>query len=602
MRIFVNNKLSAIKEGSTFEYVQENRLFTEAEGYSLEIEFPLRGCLQNQQIFGLLNLVNATLPKYPYQCIIEDVGFRKVGQLTITAVNDICVKAQFLEGASAANYAASSLDTTYINEVRVLTAAERTNPPAAPVLSCTTRSPKLLTLPWVNNYSGNMQNRPVNAATPNEWWEPSDGDISNGIPAQSISYQIMMSDYLARLASASGIPIDVSALDEKWKQLVIANACPGAWHLDDICYALPHWTVREFLDELALFTGGVFIYDFTSGTATYRSVKQLLEADPIDLDRVVDAYEMEVSDDAAKNYAGAVSLKYADCGHRMWKYYDCQWLIDYALRTGQYVYGDENTIKSICQQGEGDYVIQDEAYWRDAESPSESYRRAVDLTKMVINKSTGRAWIVTSFKTTQGTFRYSRKGTNKKGTVTYTRYYDIRYRELNRFRPAQSDATEVKELRIVPVWLDDTEAGQVVFLDHGEFGDDSGTEELPLNAMLSSGEQSPDSEFLDKLYVGFIPGYGTPRGDDHAPASGQYKRLTNHGLERTDIDRKINESFPTVNPNRKYKIKFLSKTIPDVNGIFLIRGRRFLCSQLSTTFTTDGRSELVKGEFFVIDD
>ena len=40
MNIYVNNKLAALKKGTSFEYVSENRLFSGSDGYTLTITFP----------------------------------------------------------------------------------------------------------------------------------------------------------------------------------------------------------------------------------------------------------------------------------------------------------------------------------------------------------------------------------------------------------------------------------------------------------------------------------------------------------------------------------------------------------------------------------
>ena len=42
MHIYVNNKMAALKKGTSFEYVSENRLFSGSDGYTLTITFPLR--------------------------------------------------------------------------------------------------------------------------------------------------------------------------------------------------------------------------------------------------------------------------------------------------------------------------------------------------------------------------------------------------------------------------------------------------------------------------------------------------------------------------------------------------------------------------------
>lgn len=51
MEIIINGKKAWLKEGSSFEYVADNHLFSGSDSYSLTITFPLRGCAQNLAIF-----------------------------------------------------------------------------------------------------------------------------------------------------------------------------------------------------------------------------------------------------------------------------------------------------------------------------------------------------------------------------------------------------------------------------------------------------------------------------------------------------------------------------------------------------------------------
>ena len=50
----IDCKQAALKKGSSIEYVSENRAFTDADDYSMEIELPLADCPQNIAIFGLI--------------------------------------------------------------------------------------------------------------------------------------------------------------------------------------------------------------------------------------------------------------------------------------------------------------------------------------------------------------------------------------------------------------------------------------------------------------------------------------------------------------------------------------------------------------------
>ena len=60
MQIIVNGRTAFLKENTSFEFVEENRLFSGSDGYSLTITFPLRGCSQNLAIFVLRTVLNVS--------------------------------------------------------------------------------------------------------------------------------------------------------------------------------------------------------------------------------------------------------------------------------------------------------------------------------------------------------------------------------------------------------------------------------------------------------------------------------------------------------------------------------------------------------------
>ena len=98
MRITINGMVAAIKENTSFEFVEENRLFSGSDGYSLAISFPLRGCMQNLAIFGHINRSDVAANKAVFDCTIRDRSFVKHGSIVITEINEAEVKTQFLEG------------------------------------------------------------------------------------------------------------------------------------------------------------------------------------------------------------------------------------------------------------------------------------------------------------------------------------------------------------------------------------------------------------------------------------------------------------------------------------------------------------------------
>lgn len=54
--------------------------------------------------------------------------------------------------------------------------------------------------------------------------------------------------------------------------------------------------------------------------------------------------------------------------------------------------------------------------------------------------------------------------------------------------------------------------------------------------------------------------------------------------------------------NKKYKFQFLAKDVPNVRSLFIIHGQRYICEKITANFTENGMSELMKGEFWLVED
>ena len=75
MKIIVDGKQAVMKEGSSFEYHSENPLFTEAEDYSFDIEFPMKDCPENILIFGALHVKGVDISTVTFPCEIITASF-----------------------------------------------------------------------------------------------------------------------------------------------------------------------------------------------------------------------------------------------------------------------------------------------------------------------------------------------------------------------------------------------------------------------------------------------------------------------------------------------------------------------------------------------
>ena len=63
-------------------------------------------------------------------------------------------------------------------------------------------------------------------------------------------------------------------------------------------------------------------------------------------------------------------------------------------------------------------------------------------------------------------------------------------------------------------------------------------------------------------------------------------------------DAPLQTQLPQIEAKKKFKFSWLSSEIPNARAIFYIRGKRYLCEKITATFTENGMSQLLKGEFY----
>ena len=87
MILTINGKQAALKKGSSIEYVSENRIFTDADDYSMEIELPLADCPQNLDIFGMITRKDVDAGDIFFDAVLQDTNFFKRGAVVIPPVS-----------------------------------------------------------------------------------------------------------------------------------------------------------------------------------------------------------------------------------------------------------------------------------------------------------------------------------------------------------------------------------------------------------------------------------------------------------------------------------------------------------------------------------
>ena len=615
MEIRINGKIAMLKKGTSFEFVAENRLFSGSDGYTLSITFPLRHCRNNLDIFGHINRADVIAGKVIFDCEIRDRNFYKFGSITITEINDAEVKTQFLEGRSEQNFDVT-FDDVFINELDLGSPTETNDSTPEKAWDPHLQGMKCVALPWVNDYSGNIQN--LADFHPEE--RNPDGTLKShsyyswNADCRGRSWQPYLLYITKKICEAVGYSADFSKWEEKeeYKYLLVCNTLPYAWDTAGFARALPHWTVAEFFEKLELFLGGEFTIDHRGKSVEFAFTDAtLLATEPVQLDKVVDEHTVEVTvDDDKCEYQEAKNLVYKECDHEMWKFYSCDWFIK-AWQEGAVRYATMRELLSANR-------------WLASWNGSTS--RGSNRDKLLYAEDVDAYFIVRSLSKTL---------VEKRDGWMPNRYqYKMELRPVNLFGGRivddSKDADEV-EIEFVPAWVDETEDkyGRCLFLSFSGYdeNDSTGTswsrdpyqrkEEIDNTLYqpfafqsLAGGERNKKAEYYDRIYVGWWDGAQMPNGklphpyvEDIEIAEDWSNFINIHfslRINHTTLNRR--RTVHSINTRQKSTFKFLSDNIPNPRAVFFIKGKKYLCEKMTATFTENGMSQLIKGVFYPIVD
>ena len=615
MQILINNQLAAIKQGSSFDFVAENRYFSGADSYTLAITFPLKDCPQNLAIFGHINRKDVVAQHILFDCEIRDKAFVIYGSITITEISETEVKCQFLEGKSVQNYDVT-FDEVYINELELgYPDTNRDNTPCQYPYSHDKDNCDWLALPWVNNNTGNIQNK----------WKAHHTLWADRV--QGLSFQPYMIYLVKKILDSIGFTYDLATweLHPKWRYLLCCNTLPYAWNLRNWARALPHWTITELLEQLELLMNCEFDVDLSAKKVTMKfSSELMLFAGDVAIDNVVDEFSETIVNTSDNKYKALLPLKYADCSHRMWKYMSCPKAI----------------AKIMAMHAMYTRVTFDTAI--EMTSRFSSY---ITEPMNIISINFDRLYHINDVDMDFAMRIYKREAVPLPDHSDYDYRMWVVWQALNQFGPTNPEATDSQELKIVPAWLDEVinENKGVkrlcIFLDCPDMqindgqNDDEDTSYDPeankeqlmteFNSMpcyyAAHDNADEKQEFFDKIYVAFwkrncngVYNYTDEDYNDFARWPFPVRDSVEIDLDWTVYQNNeltlriaqgqdgVNSMYgiPQIDPTRKYTIKFLADSIPNPRAVFYIHGRKYVCEKLTATFTENGMSQLIKGEFY----
>lgn len=572
MNLIIAGKKAVVKAGSSFEYISENRAFTDSDAYTLSISLPLAECQQNKEIFGNMERMDFNSRSLVLDATIISGEFCKSGVVSVVEADASEIKVQFLEGRSVQNFSVD-YDEIFINELDL--GSYPVNLPDKPSYD---EDADYIPFEWVNDSADGFLNNETAMTDLGLGW------ATNTIIEGKLSYMPYLLFITKKICDATGFTYDFFPwANSPDRFLLLCNAIPAAWNTPAIASALPHWSFPEFFSQLEKFLVCEFDIDYKTKSISMRYSKDVDSINrTVKIENIVDDFSSDISyDDSLCKYRAASRIKFSDRGDELWKFDSCSWFIEFMMQ-------DKSRV--LIFKTEEDYQSwynNNRTYLGDTTA---NEHRGQLRGRLFHIEETDRYFI----------WRVVQKGSPYLPDET-AEGFSYRTLSLNRFGDYayDVDSEESIELKIVPARIDylSWSRGNAVFLAPSEYSkqedvDENGITQPYGYSILSKGDDADKSpEYYDKLLIAIwddkIHAEACPVVDERLSIKQRYKSYLN-GIQ--------------IKPKEKLKVKFISDKIPDVRSVFLIRGKKYLCEKITATFNDDGMSQLMKGEFYQIAD
>lgn len=629
MKILINGKEAVLKSGMSFDYTAENRLFLGRDGYTLSIVFPMRDCAQNVAIFGHIDRLDVAKEKMKFECAIIDSRISLFGTLSIVKVSETEIEGQFAEGRCEQTIN-DPFEDTYINELNLGQQPNSGSFSPSEAWQGIAYGKNEVALPWINEAYPTQFNNWVVFEDDKYKWEknvyvnrrPTTAYVES-IVASSLSWQPYLIFIAKKICEDIGYTYDFSEWENSdYRYLIICNTLPYTWtegDLRDYKSILPKWTVSEFFEKLELLLMCEFDIDHKAGHITFAFSKSVLSKIPIvNVVDVVDSYSAEISeDDESCDYIGAKRLAYKECDHAMQPFYSCDWFIDSYTNVKRY----PNVNALIAANKRHMLTASDGTQYAAYGDGAYLYESAHSTFGPSVWDATYHL-MYSEIDDTYFTFRSigvhsDATGKRAGGAQMYV------LQPINVFGSGSKEieGIDTEEIEFVPVCIDDThisdddDKGYMMFLSFSSYQDDvtesTSDEDSPIHQPLPTtsimaGQKEDKTEYYDVIYIGFWDGAITNYGKtpypmiDSVNVTQDWKYFSNHlsDIRLSGRTRALNSQIPAINPKQKFKFSWLSNTLPNPRAIFYIKGKRYLCEKITATFTEDGMSQLLKGEFY----
>lgn len=647
LHLSINGLPAAINPDFSFTLTRENPLFTDSGDFTLEVELPLSGCPQNVRIFGALHrkdVSKLTTIGKPMPFTLSALPVYIKGTAVITSVTEKQVKVQLLAGRSALNaaFVDEKGNDRYVDELDLGTPFDHwfDHQPTEEEVR------EQLWKRWKAQRKPIGHEEDILYATPNHQpyilypiYSTADENIANDIEVEKREggfYYRLPQAVEKKWENEHGRPIMTTKPLDKLAERFILAPQPYLWHVVErvmralgfelsandnalrrewmgkvflanarntiqIAKMLPHWTVKEFVQQVQLFASVVVSVDGKRATVTEKlfAFNRYTEY----LKKVVEGYAVEME---------------ADGGQK-----------DPTKANVAYQFDKIHPRLSLTQD------IRDVAAWRDVDTatpyldiqPTNEERKNSNV--IYRNKVNGFSYAF--FKRAEEDYRLdvidpmgARWGNAKKEIDIALKIVPVALETMDNINEKKYAGKEWKPTtlpkRIVLATDQATTAptsetvsiDKVLYEEQKAEKKESNTKntiEVAYAATLLEDEQIYD--FNDKTRGRIHNPTGIPyllNGRELRQVADNLRFLLNFkgkndlciDIPQSGMAQTLFASYAPVDTRAEWHVDFLDVGNFTIANTFLIRGRKYLCKSIQYTITAQGINPVKKGVFYEI--
>lgn len=588
--LYIDGQLAALPEGFNITFTSENPYFTRSSNYSLDIELPMPA---NHAIFKHVNRLDVTKKKTILPAtLIVDARCLLYGSAVLLSVEDALVKVQLVSGNAEFNLLTN--DDLYIDELDLGTISwpnnnqNRFQPPANMV-----------------NYYGSVDD--IEAV----WlpvfyqeakWENLQNDViyefgTNNFTLCPYYGRRCVQPYLLivikRIVGHFGYRFDTSFFDNNFLRNVYVCSAVSS---NRVAAALPHWTVSEFFDELEKFLCAVTVVNERTkvvslvGLNDYftESGKEIIPASSLLREFTVDIEDEKNEKDLSTGNVGYNLPSHTDDGYLRIE----RDIIEAAYKQEYDSY--DAMLTAYNGMGDGDkkstIFIVGKRYYINYNENDKNTLREVNLYADLI-RDPESSDVETSLGIVPAKIIQFNVGVY--GSVAD---YDLS-------RPYTSMV-----LNIPAVGYQATVAKQERFnVQEAINGDVELKEKQEKNGHMEVAVNTGKFNRQNVTYSGQTHAYdyAYPFTDYQQKTGAQLTDFLPYSLSLNDVcPDSVGHRLSTLSlfhSNIPYTIQFQANKLPDVNKVFLIGNKQYLCEKIETEIDVDGLSKVLKGTFYRIE-